>query len=264
MAGVTESRAPGLPAYLVLLVVLTMPFWALDLFAGRIGDWFPENLPASALMVVVPAIAAAILIGRRDGRAGLGRWMRRVGDVARIRGAARWGVVLASMPAVYLSAWLVMRLLEVELPDFTASWSTVVALLALYFVAAAAEELGWTGYATDVLLPRCGVWATGAVLGVAWALWHLPGFINGGNDAWWVLWQCMSTVVFRMLIVRTYTWAKRSLFAATAMHALSNISWNLFPANGSGYDPLYTTVIMSAVVLATAVLGPRSRAEAVS
>src|SRR5690606_23541537 len=131
-------------------------------------------------MVVVPAIAAAILIGRRDGRAGLARWLRRVADARRIPGLGRWTVVIVAMPAIYLAAWLTMRSLDAPLPDFAFTWSSLAVLLVLYFTAAAAEELGWTAYATEALLPRWGVWATGVVLGIAWALWHLPGFISGG------------------------------------------------------------------------------------
>lgn len=255
-SGAASTRNPTV--FLVLLVVLTVPFWLLDLAAGGMPGWFPDNLPVSALMIVVPAVAAAILIGRRDGRAGLGHWLRRVADAGRIHGPGRWILVVASTPPAYLSAWAIMKLLDRPLPEMEVVWWIVPVLLAAYGVSAVAEELGWTAYATDTLLTRHGVWTTGAILGTAWALWHVPGYISGGNSPMWIFWQCAYTVVLRMLIVWTYTWTDRSLFAAITVHALSNVCWNLFPANGSGYDPMYTTITLAAV-LAVAAIAMRGR-----
>ncbi|HZE37806.1 MAG TPA: type II CAAX endopeptidase family protein [Stackebrandtia sp.] len=246
-----------LTSYLVVLVVLSIPFWLLDLVSDQLPSWFPDNLPISSLMVVVPAATAAILIGRREGRAGLGRWVRRAVDVGKLGGVGRAAAIVLAMPAVYLAAWLLMTATGRPLPHPHIAWASVPILLVVYGVAAAAEELGWSAYATDPLSRRRGVWVAGATLGVAWALWHVIGYANGGNAPAWIVWQCVYTVLLRMFIVWVYARRGGCVSAAIGIHALSNVSWNLFPNNSSHYDPAYTSVVLAALVAAVAAFGGR-------
>jgi uncharacterized protein len=47
-------------------------------------------------------------------------------------------------------------------------------------LAAVAEEPGWRGYAQRGLEPRLPVAVAGLVIGIVWAIWHLPlAFIDG-------------------------------------------------------------------------------------
>lgn len=43
------------------------------------------------------------------------------------------------------------------------------------------EELGWTGFALPRMRRRCGVLATGLVMGLLWGAWHFP-FFSGSTD----------------------------------------------------------------------------------
>ena len=42
------------------------------------------------------------------------------------------------------------------------------------FVTSGTEEIGWRGYLTEKLLPGRGFWDAGWLVGVVWAVWHLP------------------------------------------------------------------------------------------
>jgi hypothetical protein len=62
-----------------------------------------------------------------------------------------------------------------------------------------------------------------------------------------------------VLIVWLYTDAGRSVFAAILFHDLNNVSWQLFPNNGSHYDPRVSGVILAVMAMAvTIVWGPRT------
>jgi membrane protease YdiL (CAAX protease family) len=52
----------------------------------------------------------------------------------------------------------------------------VTGLGLIVFVLVAGEEIGWRGFALPRLLARFGPWIASTVIGVLWALWHLPLF----------------------------------------------------------------------------------------
>ena len=71
------------------------------------------------------------------------------------------------------------------------------------------EEEGWRGYALPALQARYGALLSSAILGVIWALWHLPVFFNPSvgsySDLSFVLWLAY-LVPFTILI----TWVFNS------------------------------------------------------
>ena len=58
------------------------------------------------------------------------------------------------------------------------SWGQLVGFLIAFFtlqlVTSGTEEIGWRGYLTEKLLPGRGFWDAGWLVGVVWAVWHLP------------------------------------------------------------------------------------------
>jgi hypothetical protein len=65
-------------------------------------------------------------------------------------------------------------------------------------------------------------------------------------------------VALRVIIVWLYNNSGKSVFVATLFHALVNLTWQLFPVNGSYYDPRVTGLITAGVALLIVFLwGPR-------
>ena len=54
----------------------------------------------------------------------------------------------------------------------------VVGLVEAYF-----EEIGWTGFATPEVRKRHGLLATGLIVGLPWAAWHLPYFVGTASSS---------------------------------------------------------------------------------
>jgi membrane protease YdiL (CAAX protease family) len=164
-------------------------------------------LPASALMVVCPMIAATVLAAVEGGRAQVATLWRRSVDVPAARYAG-WVAAVALLPALVLLATLLDRG-SVALPPGPVPLVAVPLLAVVYLAAALAEEVGWTASLTDRVLLRLGTAGTGLVLGAVWAAWHLVPYAQAGRDARWIAWQCLVTVAARVLIVEVYAGSGR-------------------------------------------------------
>jgi membrane protease YdiL (CAAX protease family) len=166
------------------------------------------------------------------------------------------------MPAIYLLAYGLQRLLGRPLPALQISLPTVLILFAVFFVAAVAEEAGWTGYALDPLQARWGALPAALGLGLVWALFHLVADLQGAHDLGWIAWHRLGAVALRVLIVWAYDNTGPSVLAAVLLHATDNVGWQLTPVDGSHYDPALTAPITAIAAAAVTFLwGPKTLAR---
>jgi membrane protease YdiL (CAAX protease family) len=131
--------------------------------------------PASLLG---PSVAALIVTGATEGRAGIGRLLRRF---VRWRVGFRWYLfVLVGLPAVMVLGTL-LRPGALASFDISALPSAIAYLGAFAFMVVLGgplfEEPGWRGFALPRLQRLHGPLVGGLILGSLWALWHLPGFL---------------------------------------------------------------------------------------
>jgi membrane protease YdiL (CAAX protease family) len=237
----------SLPVFFGLILALSLPFWV----AGALVpvDKLPIKLPISALMAVNPTIAALILIWRANGSSGTKQFLKRALAVHRLRPRRWFAVSFLIMPGLLGLAYAMAVLLGYGTPNPSFPLGALAMMSIVFFIAAFAEEIGWQGYAFEPLQARWGLWGAGLRLGVVWALWHIIPFIQTGNPLWWIVWQSIYTVLFRMLIGWGYVVTDRSVFAAVLLHATSNIAAFMTPNYGSGYNPLLATLCVSAVLM---------------
>lgn len=250
-----RRRVDGGPlAFFGLVFAISVPFWVLGPLVDELPGWFPENLPTSALMTFCPAIAAGVLVYNRDGWDGLRRSLKRIVHFDRTTNLRWFMLAVLVFPVITLLSYAVLSLLDRPLPDPRFALATVPALAVVYFVTAIGEELGWTGYALDPIQDRRGALNAAILLGGVTAIWHLVPYVQGGNSARWIAGQVVFTVAGRVVLVWIYNNTARSVLAAVVVHQMSNMSWNLFPNNGSHYDPVVTGII-TAIVAVVAVIG---------
>jgi len=191
---------------------------------------FETLLPIAILaMVAGPSVAGILLTGLVYGKAGLREFLSRL---LRWRVGARWyAVALLTAPLAFTAVCLVLSLTSSEfLPGILTSDDKASVLLMGIFaglVAGIFEELGWTGFATPTLLGRMryGILATGLIVGVPWAVWHLlvafwaSGTISGEFAlASYLLDPFLFLVAYRVLMVWVYD-RTGSLLVAILMHA---------------------------------------------
>ena len=242
-----KSRSPL--AFFVLVFVLSIPFWV----AGAVTSLrLLPGLPVSALMFVCPGTAALILVYRKNHLGGVIELLKRGGDFRRIKAKIWFAPVILLMPTIMILSYLWMRWTGAPAPAPHFSMAATIIMMFAFFLSALGEELGWSGYATDLMQGRRSALETAVLLGLVWAVWHFVPLLQVHRSPEWIAWWTLGTVAARILIVWIYNNTGRSVFAATVFHATINLSWQLFPVNGSLYDPRITGLMVA--IVATSVV----------
>jgi membrane protease YdiL (CAAX protease family) len=221
----------------------------------------------SALQFVCPGLAAAILVYRENGGAGLTALLRRCFDYARIR-QPLWYVPILLLPlAIYGATYGVMRLLGLPAPDLELPLLTALAQFVVFFVAGLGEELGWSGYAIEPMQARWGALGASLLLGVAWTGFHFIPLLQGDRSLEWIAWWTLSAFTLRVLYTWLYNNTGKSVFAVALFHAMANLAYvGPFLDFGPGGYPLDAQRIASLLIAATALIvvvlwGPRTLAR---
>ncbi len=256
-SGAFSRRSPLM--FFSLVFVLSIPFW---LIGGVTDLQLMPGLPASALMAFCPMVAALILVHRERRASGASVLLRRSFDFKRIRAKRWYAPILLLMAGVNVAVYGLMRLLDLALPAPQILVLAVPLMLLAFFVGALGEELGWSGYATDLLQDRWNALQTGVILGLVSVLWHLVPLLLMHRSPTWIAWWCLYAVAARILIVWLYNNTGKSVFAVALFHATLNLAWMLFPVYGSHFDMRLGGLVMAAVaVVVTVVWGPQTLAR---
>lgn len=240
---ITISKKHIIIKYFLLVILLSIPFWVLGAFVD-ISNMIPIQLPISALMFFCPALAAFILTSKSGKKGDLKLLLNRIFDFDKIKN--KWWLLLAILliPAIMYLTYIEMIFLHYTLPKPEIKLSTVLIFALVFFIGSIGEEVGWTGFVTDPLQQRFGALIAALILGIIWAVWHIIPYIQTHRNATWIVWQCLGTVALRIIMVWIYNNTSRSLFAIIVCHTTINMSVNLFPVNGSHYNPFYFGILL--------------------
>jgi uncharacterized protein len=209
---------------------------------GLLPFTIPRPLLALAIAAATflgPTLSAFIMTGITEGRIGIRRLLRRY---VLWRVEFRWYLfVLLVIPAIEVLGAIVV---PGVLGSFQSLTLTLVLTYPVAFVSTfilggpLGEEPGWRGFALPRLQPLHGPLVGSVILGILWALWHLPLFWSGV----WTPPTIPNIVMFILMITALtiiMTWvfnnAKGSLLITMLMHASFNTFANrivapLFPA----------------------------------
>lgn len=239
---VTHHPAPL--RFFGFLFLISMPFWLLGTLVGV--ELLP-GLPVSAIMAICPAVAGGFLVWRAAGSQALRSYLALAADYQGLQPWV-WFVAVATMPIVMGLSAIVLVSFGAVLPAPQINLIQTLILFAVFFAAATTEELGWTGYATRALVERHGMVAAGLILGAVSVVWHLIPLLQVHRSWDWIAWWAVGTVARRVIIVWLFVRGGQRVFSASLFHAMSNLSWILFPVMGSHYDPAPTAVVLIAFV----------------
>ncbi|HLW54423.1 MAG TPA: CPBP family intramembrane glutamic endopeptidase [Candidatus Angelobacter sp.] len=212
-------------------------------------EQFKALLPVAVVaMITGPSIAGLLLTGFVSGRAGLHEFLSRL---LKWRVHARWyAAALLIAPILMMAVLLTLSLFSSSfLPGIFLSddkAALVLSGMAIALGAGVFEELGWTGFVIPRLRLRYGVLATGLIVGLLWAGWHLlPAFWARGTVSGafsltsYLLDPFLLLTAFRVLMVWVYD-RTQSLLIGILMHVSLTGSARIIGAPGIAGLPFLT------------------------
>ena len=214
-----------------------------------------------------PSLAAVVVVAHGSGTAGLRRWLTRC---LRWRLSWRWAVLAFLFPVVFMGLAAAAHVaLGGTLPPSPAVGHVGLAALnfLLIFLVGGplGEEFGWRGFALPALQARWGWRVASVLLGLLWAVWHLPLFYSAGTVqshlpmGWYALSAIASSVLFAWLFNRSQGSIVPVLVLHTAVNAWSLIIPVMVLPDGSNLRPFQIVVgILVLTAVALLVLGERS------
>lgn len=243
--------------FFILTFVITWGLGASTLLFGEklytfFGEFGPGN-PIYHIAVYAPAISAFAMIGLMKGRGGILAYLRRL---LHWKVGVRWYLlVLVGIPAVYLCARVLSHfIIGTPLAYPISPWYLAVptALWMMIYIPGAMEEIGWRGFALPLLQARYSALRASLILGLIWAIWHLPAFFmvayyqEGGKMleslSLFILWASVVSV----LMTTIYNGTMGSIPIAILAHWMFNDPYQLrnYPA-----DTLIVTAIFSVIAI---------------
>jgi uncharacterized protein len=186
-----------------------------------------SGLLSAAAILLGPTLSAFIMTGVTEGRAGVRRLLHRI---------VLWRVGLRWYLFALIGIPLVMVLGTVILPEGLASLlglgpGYVLTYLGTYVLVVILggplfEEPGWRGFALPRLQPLHGPLLGTLILGLLWALWHLPEFLvpawaesSGGSGFLDIVKFVLIAISFAIVTTWVFNNTKGSVFMAILVHA---------------------------------------------
>lgn len=222
----------------------------------------PLHLPLAPFLVLSsfagPAVAAIVVSGLTEGRAGVERLFGRYLIKPR---RTSWYLLALFGPLEALvlgsSAHLGRAPLEAVHRQPAMVLSTYLAyLVSGLFVGPLGEELGWRGFALPRMQLRAGPLIASLALGVFWATWHLPLFAlrewtGSANPLRLAVSFYAWVIPFTVVATWVYNRSRGSLTVATMLHAAENAAVGLV---ATGMLPVPHTTLVQAEVYGAAAL----------
>jgi len=234
--------------FLILTLVFSIPFYIWGALSPVSG--LPFGLPISFLMIFVPMLISLIYAWNQNRLNSVNEIFI---SIIRIKKRDILTIIVSFifMPIVLLLTFYIQKLVNISLPDiYKIEIANIPIMLLLYFLGAIPEEIGWTYTITKPLVKKHGIVLTGTIIGSVWAIWHVVPW-SWTHSISWILGMFILNILMRIVMIYLYINGNRVLLSSIIFHTMINVSFGLFPINGS-YVNTWISVISIIVVSALA------------
>ncbi|MBK9714850.1 MAG: CPBP family intramembrane metalloprotease [Kouleothrix sp.] len=267
--GATWLQRHPLLAFFALTFGMTWPFLIADALGSR--GLLPFRVPLLVMPLVgyMPSFAALIVVGATAGRPEMRALLSRL-LIWRV--GLRWYAVAIAGPAVVSLGASALANLIGGAPAASLLSPRVVGMPALavagnavlLFVVSAlinGEELGWRGFALPRLQARHSALTASLILGVVWALFHLPLFwtIGGSSQVDMSLpGYVLQLGAMSVIVTWIFNHTRGSVLIATLLHASINTWTQIFAVDHAGPLVFWTQTGLTCLiaVVVVVVFGP--------
>ena len=208
---------------------------------------------------VGPTLAAVIMTGIMDGKAGVLHLLRRC---VQWRAGWQWYLfVLLGIPALLLLGTILLPGALAGFIGFPRAYLVIylVNFVVIFFLGGPlGEEPGWRGFALPRLQLTYGPLKGTLLLGVLWACWHLPHFltsVQGGGPGTGFATFLTNFPIFVVLVIAlsivmawVFNHTRGSLFIAILLHASINTFGIVAPLFPVSNVPLVTSTNLAALI----------------
>jgi membrane protease YdiL (CAAX protease family) len=199
----------------------------------------PAEKPLGYALVLVgayaPSYVALSLTAWRERQQGVWAVLR---HVIQWQVATRWYLfAVFYIATIKLTAALILRACTGAWPRFgTTPWYVIPLAIAFSTPFQAGEEIGWRGYALPRLSDRLGLRWASILLGVIWAVWHLPQFFIRASDTYGQSFPIFALQVVAISVTLAWLWniTAKSLLLPMLLHSAVNNSKDIVPSATPG------------------------------
>jgi hypothetical protein len=203
------------------------------------------NHPLFYLAVWAPAIAAFAVVVGAGGLGGLRGFLGRA--LLWRCGVGWWAFLLIGVPLVFIAGSALRGNLFAEPFPFP-TVGAALAAMGLAAIKGPMEEFGWRGLALPVLQRKFVPFWAGLILGVIWAIWHLPAFLlSGTQQSQWSFGAFFAgCLAISIIATALFNQSGGSILLTAIFHfTLMN---PLFP-DAQPYDTYLLTLVAAGIVL---------------
>jgi membrane protease YdiL (CAAX protease family) len=215
-------RNSRIAMFFLIAYAISWTAW-FTLFVQRFSPFAGRGRCLYVAAVIAPHVAALVITAVEGGLAGLRAFYRRVLRKVPLG----WAIVaICVSPIIYLIRDVIYVGLSLAHGAFFRHPPRTVSMLIIgQLVVVLGEEPGWRGFALPRLIARFGPIGGTLLLGIAWAVWHLPLFMIAGTSQYrtgflpFALMLLAWSMVITLLVLR----AQGSVIPAMLFHASVNI-----------------------------------------
>ncbi|MHA1512749.1 MAG: CPBP family glutamic-type intramembrane protease, partial [Candidatus Hodarchaeales archaeon] len=195
----------------------------------------PIGFPMMVMGAFGPTFAAIILSYQKDGIESVKQLLKR-GLEFRI--GKKWYIpVLLLNPVIIFVGFGITMVISGQpevLFDFTLLGTAIITFIVMLPTLLPGgpinEEFGWRGYALDRLQTKWNALVSSLILGVIWALWHLPlFFVEGMSQNILLVYVPIAALLFFVQVPTftiLYTWLHNNTGGSILVAILFHLTWN--------------------------------------
>ena len=243
---IIQSRKLGqLSKYFILCFVFSWTcFISVALISRTSSAASPELKAVQYILGLLGTIAPSLVALWLTSRTGVpGQTEKLLGKVVKWDVNIKWYFFAASfMLVVKLSVAALYKLITGAWPVF--GQETLLIMLVAILISTwvqAGEEIGWRGFALPRMSAKFGLPVSTLLLGVIWAVWHLPLFFVKGSSTFGQSFPLFFVQVTMMSVVLGWLYWRTggSLLLTMIMHAAINNTKDIVPSSVPGATEVF-------------------------